>query len=141
MKYFHVRSAIPCLLSTGALFLSSYALGSQPGSATIERLTFTNTQIWSPRFLQWAEMAINLTGIALPPSPKNTSSATKKDLAILHAYQDARTEKNIEEIKQKDNIYDAFFGKKTLGQLVGETRRPLTFELMKKSLNWSRRRQ
>ena len=132
MKKFLVRIAIPCLLSSSTLLLSTYAPGSQAESAAVETITFTNTQTWSPRYLQWAEMAIDIPGVALPPSPKNISSTTKNELAILHAYQNARTEKNIEEIKQEDNIYDASFGEQTFGQLVDETKRPLTFEIMKK---------
>lgn len=132
MKTFHLRFSLRFLLSIGIFFLATYAARSQAESAAIETMTFTDTQTWSPRFLQWAEMAIDMPSIALPASPTNTSRITKKDLAMLHEYQEERTEKNIEEIKRENNIYDAFFGSETFGQLVNETERPLTFELMKK---------
>lgn len=131
MKNFLARITIPCLIGVGAFFLSSYALASRAETVAIETLTFSNTQTWSPRYLLWAETAIDLPEITLPPSPKNISHTTKKDLATLHAYQDRRTAENIEEIKQELNIYDAFFGEITLAQLVDESKRPLTFELMK----------
>ncbi len=132
MKNFNARIVMPCLLCVGTFFLSSHAVISRAESAEIETLTFTNTQTWLPRYLQWAETAINLPEIALPPAPKNFSDTTKQDLAVMHAYQDVRTEKNIAEIKQEINVYDALFGEKTLAQLVDESSRPLTFELMKK---------
>ena len=131
MKNLHIRITLPCLLCVATFFLSSHAVISREKSAEIETLTFTNTQTWLPRYLQWAETAIDLPEIALPPAPKNFSDATKQDLAVMHAYQDARTEKNIEEIKQEMNVYDALFGEKTLAQLVDERSHPLTFELMK----------
>lgn len=131
MKNLPLRITIPCLLCVAGFFLSSHAAISRAESAKIEALTFTNTQTWLPRYLQWAETAVDLPEIALPPAPNNTSDSTKKDLAVMHAYQDARTEKDIEEIKQEINVYDAFFGEKTLAQLVDESSRPLTFELMK----------
>ena len=131
MKNFLVRTTITCLLCVGTFFLSLHADISRAESKTIATLTFTNTQTWSPRYLQWAETAVDIPEIVLPSAPKNTSDSTKRDLAVMHAYQDARTEKNIEEIKQEINVYDALFGEKTLGQLVDENSRPLTFELMK----------
>ena len=131
MKNLHTRTTLPCLLCVATFFLSSHAVISRAKSTEIETLTFTNTQTWSPRYLQWAETAIDLPEIALPPAPKNFSDATKQDLAVMHAYQDARTEKNIAEIKQEMNVYDALYGEKTLAQLVDENSRPLTFELMK----------
>ena len=121
MKHLHTRITLPCLLCVGTFFLSSHAVISRAESAEIETLTFTNTQTWLPRYLQWAETAIDLPEIALPPAPKNFSDATKQELAVMHVYQDARTEKNIEEIKQEINVYDALFGEKTLAQLVDES--------------------
>lgn len=131
MKNFLTRITIPCLLGVGTFCVYPYAVASQVKSADIETLTFTNTQVWSARFLQWAETAPDLPEIMLPPVPTNTSGATKEDLTVMHAYQNARTEENIKEIKQEISIYNAMFGEKTFSQLVGESNRPLTFELMK----------
>lgn len=131
MKYFPSRTIIHCLLGIGTLCVYSYAVASQTKNVDIETLTFTNTQAWSVRFLQWAETAPDLPGVALPPVPKNTSAATKEDLAVMHTYQEARTEESVKQIKQEISIYDAMFGEKTFSQLVGENNRPLTFELMK----------
>jgi hypothetical protein len=131
MKHFIARIILPCLFFTWLFFLSSCATGSQAESTKLEKLSFTSTQTWSPRFLQWAETAIDAPEIALPAPPKNTSNAVKKDLATLHTYQKARTERNIREIMQEINIYDALFGEQAFGELVDESRRPLTFELIK----------
>ncbi len=131
MKNFLARITIPYLIGVDAFFLSSYALASRAESAAIETLNFSNTQTWSPRYLLWAEAAVDLPEITLPPSPKNISNTTKEDLATLHAYQDQRTAEGIVKIKQAVNIYDALFGEKTFAQLVDESKRPLTFELMK----------
>jgi len=131
MKNILLRFTLPCLLLTGSFSISTSAITPQTNSSAIETMTFANTQTWSPRYLQWAEMAIDIPSIALPAAPKNTSKTTRKDLATMHAYQDARTETNIEEIEQEINIDNAFFGDKTLGELIDETNRPLTFALMK----------
>ena len=131
MKNYLMHLTLPCLLLIGSLSMSTYALTPKAEAVAIESMTFTDTQTWLPRYLQWAETAIDIPSIALPASPKNTSKTTKKDLDTMHGYQDARTEINVEEIKQENSIYNAFFGDKTLGELVDESNRPLTFELMK----------
>jgi hypothetical protein len=131
MKDFLSRVTITCLLTVSALFLSSHALASRAQNSQRETLTFTNTQTWSPRFLHMAESAVASTKISLPPAPKNKSNTTKKDLAVMHAYQRMRTEEEINEIKREININDASFGEKTFAQLVDESSRPYTFSLMK----------
>jgi acid phosphatase (class A) len=131
MKIFLPHTALPFLLAASSFFLCPQEAWCRTKNKELDTLSFTSTQTWSPRYLHWAQNAIDAPEIKLPPAPKNTSRAIKIELALLHAYQNARTEKNVEEINQEINIYDALFGEKTLGQLVGETERPLTFELMK----------
>lgn len=131
MKNILICIVLPCLLGIGTLCLYPHALASQTQNADADALTFSNTQTWSPRFLQWADTAPDLVGIKLPPSPKNTSDATRQDLAVMHAYQLARTKENIDEIMQEISIYDASFGNETFSKLTDENNRPLTFALMK----------
>lgn len=89
-------------------------------------LTFANTQTWSPRYLEWALNAKDIPGVALPNAPKNTSKTTKKDLEVIHTFQNERTQENIVEINREIYIDNAFFGEKTFAELVNETRRPQT---------------
>jgi acid phosphatase (class A) len=131
MKYFPTPTVYSLLLCISILFLYPQDVSCHTRRKEIDTLTFTDTQTWSPRFLSWAESAIDAPEITLPLFPGNTSRTTRKELALLHAYQDTRTEKTVVEIRQEASIYDALFGKKTFGQLVGETNRPQTFELMK----------
>lgn len=131
MRNLLTRITINFLLGIGTFFFYSYAVTCEGKNVRIDKLTFTNTQTWSPRFLYWAENAVSVPEITLPASPKNTSNNTKEDLTLMHAYQDTRTEENIEEIKREINIYDAMFGQKSFAQLVDESSRPHTFELMK----------
>jgi hypothetical protein len=95
-------------------------------NAQISALTFTNTQTWSPRYLEWALNAKDIPGVALPNAPKNTSKTTKKDLAVIHTFQNERTQENIVEINREIYIDNAFFGEKTFAELVDETHRPQT---------------
>jgi PAP2 superfamily len=95
-----------------------------------EALTFTNTQTWLPRYLEWAESTSYAPEVVLPTPPKNTSDITKKELAILHAYQRARTAENIAQIKREVDIYNAFFGKATFAELTSPGKRPSTYILI-----------
>jgi acid phosphatase (class A) len=132
MKKFLARNTILYLLGAGMCLSCFYAIAAQAQQETsIEPLTFSNTQTWSPRFLHMAESAVDAPDIALPVSPKNKSRTTRKDLALMHAYQRTRTEKDINEIKQEININDALFGENTFAQLLEESRHPQTFVLMK----------
>lgn len=131
MKNFLTHITLPWLLSFSTFFLCSNATAAQtPPKRAIESLTFSNTQTWSPHYLQWAETAADIPEITLPDAPENTSISTRKELALLHSHQKTRTEKNIEEILQEINIQDAFFGQKTLAALIDESHRPNTFSLI-----------
>jgi hypothetical protein len=120
--------AAVCLFGCGPIL--GYKGNPPLRNAQIEKLTFSSTQTCGAIFLQWAESTSYLPEIVLPPSPKNTSDTTKKDLALIHEYQNARTAKNIEEIKREINIYNALFGKRTFAELIDLSKRPDTFMLM-----------
>jgi PAP2 superfamily len=112
------------------LSMQAYNNYASAKSAPIETLTFTNTQTWGAQYLEWAESPSYLKEVALPAPPKNTSKTTKAELAVLRAYQDARTAKKVEEIKIEINIENAFFGKKTFAEHTDIGSRPETFILM-----------
>ncbi|MGH8049272.1 MAG: phosphatase PAP2 family protein [Arenimonas sp.] len=118
------------LLGIGTILVCSSPTTALAQNTPADTLTFSNTQTWSPRYLDMAKAAIDIPDITLPAPPANTSPETAQELAIMHAYQDARTDRSLEEITQEISIYDALFGKQTFGQLVDEKTRPLTFALM-----------
>jgi acid phosphatase (class A) len=80
--------------------------------------------------LESAESVTDTETYVLPPSPANSSRETKKELASLHDYQNARTEERVTEIKREMLIDNAFFGEETYASLLGENRRPRTSLLM-----------
>lgn len=111
------------------LYSCSHATSAQ-SVQPVDEITFTTTQTWSPDLFKWATETLNSPGITLNPPPKNSSTTTKEELAMLHAYQRERTEESIAEIKRENHIYGALFAGKTFAQLVDQSNRPQTFALM-----------
>jgi hypothetical protein len=95
-----------------------------------DALTFSNTQTWDPKYLDWANKAPTLPGVELPTAAANSSAQTQEELRILHGYQKSRTAEQIEEIQSEIDIFGARFGDKTLAEHFDEKRRPNSFFLM-----------
>jgi hypothetical protein len=122
-------------MMTRKLFLMAVLYGCSLASTAqsvqgVDLITFTSTQTWSPHLLKLANDAFSTPGMTLNLPPKNSSAATKAELATLHVYQRERTEENIAEIKRENNIYGALFADKIFAELVNPSYRPQTFALM-----------
>jgi acid phosphatase (class A) len=95
-----------------------------------DALTFSNTQTWNSKYLDWAEKAPILPGVELPAVAANSSAETQEELRVLHGYQKSRTAEQVDEIKSEIDIFGARFGDKTLAEHFDEERRPNSFFLL-----------
>jgi len=98
-KYLPLTSIILlALLVAGNILIQSPREAAQK-----EAFTFSNTGTWDVRLLKITEKSTLypeglFATIALPPFPKNSSSETTREIALLHSYRALRTPRAVEDI-------------------------------------------
>jgi acid phosphatase (class A) len=113
--------AVFALTAGGALVL--YALfPADAGFPGEDALRFSNTQEWDPSVYAQRAGAPSFVGesafaIPLPSPPENGSIETRRELALLHAHADARTEEELAHIRDELTLDGAHFGAYRFGDL------------------------
>jgi acid phosphatase (class A) len=119
------------LFGVATFFLYAHIQHKEQLRAYQDSLTFSNTQVWDAYFLENAHNAVDTERYILPPATTNSSETTKRDLEILHKYQNERTKENIAEIEREIVLDGAYFGEETFVDIVSKTDRPDTLALMR----------
>lgn len=98
-------------------------------------LRFSNTSVWSPYYLSFAEGVTRYPAelfidITLPPPPENSSAQVREEIATLKSFKYLRTLKELEDFTAEGDRKTLYFGGYTLAQYTDPKFFPATAALI-----------